>query len=51
MELIPSYVPKDLTIFTCKSTEEQIVLSLEFEVEGVGEMLYAGIYEYTQGVN
>ena len=27
------------------------MLSLEFTVEGIGETMYAGIYEYTQGVN
>ena len=50
-EIIPSYVPKDKRIFTAQATEEQVVLSLPFNVEGIGEVFYAGIYEYTQGVN
>jgi hypothetical protein len=51
LELVPSYVPKDKRVFVSRQTEEGIVLSLPLKVEGVGEVLYAGIYEYTQGVN
>lgn len=45
--LVPSYVPKDTRIFTSKQTDEEIVVSLPFEVTGIAEMFYAGIYEYT----
>jgi len=51
MTLIPSYVPKDKRIFVAKQTDEQIVLSLPFQVDGEGDSIYAGIYEYTQGVH
>lgn len=51
MEIQPAYVPKDKRIFTAKQTDEQVVLSLPFNLAGVGGGIYAGIYEYTQGVN
>ena len=45
--IIPSYVPKEKRVFTAKQTEETIVASLPFEVTGVAEVIYAGIYEFT----
>ena len=47
MDIIPSYVPKDKTVFVSRATDEGVVLSLPFTVDGLGEMIYAGIYEYT----
>ena len=49
--LIPSYVPKDRRVFVSKQTDDTIVSSLPFEVNGVAEVFYAGIYEYTKGAN
>ena len=51
LEIIPSYVPKERRVFVSKQTDEEIVTSIPFEVTGVAEMFYAGVYEYTQGVN
>jgi len=51
MTLVPSYVPKERRVFVSKQTEQQTVVSLPFEVRGVAEQVYVGIYEYTQGVN
>lgn len=45
--IVPSYVPKDRRIFISKQTEDNIVTSLPFEVNGIAEVFYAGIYEYT----
>ena len=45
--IIPSYVPKEKRVFTSKQTDETIVASLPFEVTGVAEVIYAGIYEFT----
>lgn len=49
--VVPSYVPKDRRVFVSKQTDDNIVVSLPFEVTGVAEVFYAGIYEYTQGAN
>lgn len=51
MVLIPPYVPKETRIFTSKQSEDTIVTSLPFEVTGLEEIIYAGLYEYTQGAN
>ena len=39
MVVIPSYVPKDRRVFVSKQTEDNIVVSLPFEVNGIAEML------------
>ena len=49
--LIPAYVPKDRTLFISKQTDETVVVSIPFEIDGLVEMVYVGIYEYTSGVN
>lgn len=48
---VPSYVPKEQRIFSIAHSDQVVVASLPFEVNDVAEMVYAGIYEYTQGVN
>ena len=50
-DIHPAYIPKEKRIFTAKQTDEQIVLSLPFTIDGEGAGVFAGIYEYTQGVN
>ena len=49
--LIPSYIPKHNKVFIAKQTEETIVASIPFEVNGIAETISAGIYEYTQGAS
>jgi hypothetical protein len=51
LALIPAYVPKERRVFISKQTDETIVVSIPFEVSGLEEMIYAGIYEYTSGAN
>lgn len=54
MKLVPAYVPKDKSLFAVNHAEREIVLHLPFTVgqdEGLSETMYAGIYEYTKGVN
>jgi len=45
------FQPFDARIFTSNETDKKIVVSLPFEVDTDSEFFYAGVYEYTAGVN
>jgi len=45
------YMPKDSRIYTSLDTSAKIVASLPFQVESDSELFFAGVYEYTEGVN
>ena len=43
------YQPKSQQIYVHKKVDESIVASLPFEVEGLEETIFVGIYEFTLG--
>jgi hypothetical protein len=45
------YLPKDTRIYTTLDTSAKIVVSLPFKVETDSEIVFAGVYEYTEGAN
>ena len=48
-EYYTPYQPLDQRMFVHKKVEEPIVVNLPFEVRGISETIFVGVYEFSSG--